>query len=368
MRGEIALEKIQENVYTGRGQTASVNRTPTFLEGRQNNFDFIRVLLAVFVVCSHIVILSENAQLQKYLFFIPSGLRVCAFFIISGLLVSKSYNNTPKIKDYVKKRANRILPAYIFVVVVCAVSLVWVSEFNPKQYFISKDWIRYLGYNLAFLNFLQPDLPGVFTTNPTHAVNGSLWNIKIEVAFYVLLPVMIYWLNRSHRKFGKLIFLYIISLIYRYLLEWWGEKTGNNFWIILSYQFPGYLCYFICGMALFFYRDKIKKIPTGLFFIALVILRLESYFELTIFKPIALAVVVFYVASRFKFLNNFGKYGDFSYGIYIYHYPVVQLVIYYGWFDKGYSPLLVAIFILLTSIVLGILSWFLIEKRFLRRR
>ena len=71
------------------------------------------------------------------------------------------------------------------------------------------------------------------------------------------------------------------------------------------------------------YLYKIKKIiilPSILVFL------LEHYvFEIQILKPLAFGFIVFYIAYSFKFLNNFGKFGDFTYGIYIYHFPIIQI-------------------------------------------
>jgi peptidoglycan/LPS O-acetylase OafA/YrhL len=76
--------------------------------------------------------------------------------------------------------------------------------------------------------------------------------------------------------------------------------------------------------------------------------------------------VVIIAAYSLPFLNNFGKYGDFTYGLYIYHFPIIQLFRQYDLFEK-YNPLLMAICVILITLFFAVFSWFFIEKRFLDR-
>jgi len=337
------------------------------IKSAKNNFDFLRLLLAFIVVCSHIVVLSGSASLQAYAVFFPSNLAVCGFFIISGLLISGSYYRDPRLSVYLQKRARRLLPAYISVVLLCAALLVFVSGYHPSSWFFSREWWQYTISNLFFLNFLQPNLPGVFRHNPETVINGALWSIKIEVMFYLILPFILRWLLRPGKVLIKLSGIYIGSLIYRYGLEGLGHYSGHSFWNLLSYQLPGYMSYFACGIALFLYRDRFQRVPHYLMLLALLILLLELKFSYTLLRPAALAVLIYYVATRFSFLNHFGKYGDFSYGVYIFHFPLIQLAVYLGWFANDAHAIWHALALLPMCLLAGVLSWYLIEKRWLRR-
>lgn len=72
----------------------------------------------------------------------------------------------------------------------CALSLWTVSSLGIGEYF-SRTWLKYVGFNLAFLNFVQQSLPGVFEGHKFDAVNGALWTLKIEVMFYAVVPVFV---------------------------------------------------------------------------------------------------------------------------------------------------------------------------------
>ena len=104
---------------------------------------------------------------------------VKAFFVVSGFLIFMSFERSSSFASYARKRIRRIYPAYFTVVMLCAIFLVAVSSKNIEHYF-SFVWVKYVLANLAFLNFLQPTLPGVFDSNKIAVVNGALWTLKIR--------------------------------------------------------------------------------------------------------------------------------------------------------------------------------------------
>jgi peptidoglycan/LPS O-acetylase OafA/YrhL len=85
-----------------------------------------------------------------------------------------------------------------------------------------------------------------------------------------------------------------------------------------------------------------------------------------VFYPAAFGSIVIIAAYNLPFLNNFGKYGDFTYGLYIFHFPIIQLFKQYNFFEK-YNPYLMSLVIIVLTLLLAIFSWFLIEKKFLDR-
>ncbi|WP_461044009.1 acyltransferase family protein [Spirosoma harenae] len=332
---------------------------------QKNNFDFIRFVLAFVVLLRHLVELMEENRiswLQKYL---DSYSAVTGFFIISGYLITKSYKNSDRLSSYLQKRVRRILPAYIVFVLLATIFFSLSSDLSLIGYFTSKQLYSYFLSNLFFLNFLQPTLPGVFVTNPQPAINGALWTIKVEVLFYLSLPILLYYTDkyRSYNRIILLAILYTLSLTYKYYLS----NSSNDFLLFLSRQTPGFYCYFICGISFYYYRDfYINKNQTLLLILSICIFSLEYSVDLEILRPLCFTVILIYVAYNFPAFNNFGKYGDFSYGIYIYHFPIIQIFIHYNIFDKiKLYPSIVLLII--TVLFIAILSWNFIEKPWLKR-
>lgn len=333
----------------------------------RNNFDFIRFILSFTVILSHIVDLSQHPSLTFLRPFFDSYIAVTGFFIISGFLIAKSYISTKNIKQYFSKRANRLLPGYLFTIFCGAIFLSFTSSLTLREYFLSTDLYKYLFYNITFLNFLHPCLPGVFLNNNLCSVNGALWTIKVEVGFYIIIPLLIYIINKFPKKIFLFIFIYVAALLYKYAMARYYQQTGNKVFDILTHQLPAFMSYFVSGMAMHYYLPRFLSNKKYLILIAVPIFILEYYFSLEILKPLALTIIIFYVAYGFSFLNNFGKYGDFSYGTYIYHFPIIQLCVTLGFFSR-YNPFIVAVCIIITVLTMAVLSWNLIEKRFIMRK
>lgn len=157
---------------------------------KENAFNFLRLIFALIVIYEHSVLLSESDILPCI------GLRVIAvnvFFILSGFWVTQSYLRSSSIKEYAKKRCVKIFPLYFTVVIFSAILLVCFSTLSARDYFTDSGFIKYLIANLTTLNFIHPTLPGVFEGLALGgSVNGSLWTIKIELGFYIILPLIVY--------------------------------------------------------------------------------------------------------------------------------------------------------------------------------
>lgn len=332
---------------------------------RNNNFDLLRFVFAGVVGLVHAYDLSGFQQLAWIPRIFSSAIAVKSFFIVSGFLIFMSYENSKSLSIYAVKRIRRIYPAYFTVVMLFAFILIAVSSNRTADYF-SSQWLKYVTSNLVFLNFLQPGLPGVFDSNHLSAVNGALWTLKIEVMFYFSVPALAY-LFQKFSKITVITFFYLASVAYAGLFLEMGERTGASIYDEISRQLPGQFSYFMAGAALYYYLPIFEKNRKNFLLFGIVITAINvlapvfSLTSLKILEPIALAVVVIYV-GLFLYLGNFGKYGDFSYGIYIIHFPILQLLLYSGWFNE--SPwYFVATGALLTTAG-AVLLWHGIEKRF----
>jgi peptidoglycan/LPS O-acetylase OafA/YrhL len=329
----------------------------------ENNFDLLRLLFAGIVVLVHAYELSGFQQLGIFTRVLSSTVAVKAFFVVSGFLIFMSYERSTTINAYANKRIRRIYPAYFTVVMLSAIGLIAVSTKNIGDY-LSLTWVKYVFANLAFLNFLQPTLPGVFDSNKLTAVNGALWTLKVEAMFYLSVPLFVF-LFRKFARFPILILVYCASVAYAGFFAIVAERTGSEVYMELGRQLPGQLSYFMAG-AFFYYFLPLFERRIGYFLItATLILSANSFFPLPILEPFALATVVVFF-GLFLYAGNFGKYGDFSYGVYILHFPVIQLLLYSAWF--GENPWFFLTAVILIVAVCAIAMWHLVEKRFLFRK
>ena len=152
---------------------------------KKNAFNFLRLICCLVVIYEHVVVLSEAEFPALF-----RGVAVNIFFILSGFWVTQSYLRSSSVKEYFLKRCKKILPQYLLVVIASAMLLSSFSVYSSSQYFFSKDFLKYLVANISTLNFIHPKLPGVFAGIGDSAVNGSLWTIKVEIGFYIILPLI----------------------------------------------------------------------------------------------------------------------------------------------------------------------------------
>lgn len=327
-----------------------------------NNFDLLRFLFAGTVCLVHTCELSGYKELYILKTFLSSGVAVKSFFVLSGFLIFMSYERSESKKSYIKKRVRRIYPAYFTSIVMFAVFLALLSTNTAEKYF-STDWIKYVFANLTFLNFLQHTLPGVFETNKLPVVNGALWTLKIEVMFYMTVPFFVF----LFRKFGHLktiMFFYCISVTYSISCSYMMERTGFDLYSILGRQLPGQLSYFLGGGFFYYNLHFFKKYNHYFFLVATLFLILHVFHPLPYLEPFALASLVVFLGF-FYYMGKFGKYGDFSYGIYITHFPIIQIILELGWFKD--SPWLYLTTVVMFTLISAVIMWHFVEKRFLSK-
>lgn len=333
------------------------------LDRKYNNFDLIRVFLAIIVFIEHIDVLSQINGFLVISKIVNAGIAVDSFFVVSGFLIFMSFESSSSIKSYFLKRIKRILPAYVVVVLFCAFLFAFLSSASFGEYF-NFTWIKYVFFNLLFLNFIQPTLPHVFENNFMQAINGSLWTIKIEVMFYISVPIIWIFLSR-YNKIIVITLIYMGAVVYSELFSFLADKYNTKIFLILEKQLPGQLAFFISGALLYYYYNFFHKKSFIILIVAILALFLHKFFDLYVIYPIALAIVIIYFTSIFKYLGNFGKYGDLSYGIYIWHFPIIQIFIHLNLLNNfpiiGYVSLIFSVFLM------AFLSWHFVEKPFLRR-
>lgn len=328
---------------------------------KRNNFDLLRFVFASVVFLVHLHTLSDNSHIYDHL---ASSLAVKSFFVVSGFLIFMSYERSKNLEDYCEKRLRRIYPGYFTVVTLGAILLFFVSSVSAGEYF-SLDFLKYLLANLTFLNFLHPSLPGVFQGNQLGAVNGALWTLKIEVMFYAIVPGVV-WLTRKYDRLLVIAAIYLASCLYVVVTNHLAVSSGSAIYFKLGRQLPGQLSYFISGALFYYYSDNIVRRRVLYCLMAFVVMVFSYKFEvLRLFEPIALATLVVALAYFVIYFGYFSRFGDFSYGIYIVHFPIVQVFVSYGMFLKYpyLGMLLCSSIVLMTSYLL----WHCIEKPFLKK-
>lgn len=329
-----------------------------------NNFDFLRLFFAFSVFVHHFAILTNNTIFWP----ISSQMAVAGFFVISGFLITKSFYRSPSIKNYLLKRIRRIVPAYFFIVLTCAIGLSTISPYSTIAYFTAADFWKYLLANLSFLNFIQPTLPGVFAQNPEPFVNGALWTIKVELMLYLSVPICAYLIRKIAFKW-LFVVLYVLSFGF---IQWMNSlyyASGNDVYLILNRQVIGQFGFFASGILLLFYFDFFQKNIRYFFPIAAVVVVLYCTYTAVLLRflfPFSFAIVIIGIAYNFRYLNNVAKYGDISYGMYLFHYPIIQLVVASNFHQQ--HPINAFLLSLILVSVLSFASWHLLEKRFLKRR
>ncbi|MGC3964391.1 MAG: acyltransferase [Rhodocyclaceae bacterium] len=325
-----------------------------------NNFDGLRLIFAAMVVLFHISILSQSPSLAWMSRFISATFAVQAFFFVSGFLVVMSWENSFGLLPYAKKRLFRIAPAYVVVVVGAALLLSLVSDLGFVEYYSSPQFWRYLSFNLVLANFNEPGLPGVFLNNHEMAINGSLWTIKIEVMFYCLVPFIVFLARRFGYK-RVLPVIFIGSIFWKGGFSYAAQATESDMFFRLSKQLPGQLSFFMAGsMAYYRTRDGLRPVGPIIAALSLFGYALSDGLLHESLAPIFVGCMVYFAAVGLPSLWSAKRIGDVSYGLYLYHFPLVQTLVAIGLFDS--NPL-GATFLLISVVpIVAYISWWLIEK------
>lgn len=286
---------------------------------KNNCFHFIRLICCLIVIYEHIVVLSNLSLITLNI----RGYAVDVFFILSGFWVTFSFLRSNNICDFYKKRIKKIFPQYLIVVFCFAFFLVTFSDLSFGEYYSSFTFWKYIIANSLTLNFIQPTLPGVFQSCGLNgAVNGSLWTIKVELGFYVILPLIIHILKKDFNKWFKFIFLiciYVLSELYIPLCKKLALLSS------IENQLPAYLCYFVSGIGIFVYWEQFNKFSSKLIIPIIIIFGISVYTKFVFLIPICLTFIVFWIAIKFSFLSKITKI-DYSYSLYLVHFPIIQML------------------------------------------
>lgn len=345
-------------------------------DSRRNNFDFLRFLLASLVLLYHCFALLPwgvpgRGGAAERAATLAGGGSVDFFFVISGFLVTMSRQRSPGIWPFLRKRAGRIYPGFFLASAACALLAGPLGADSAALYWHHFRFLKFALYLFLLpADVVGPDMAHVFTRLPYAGVmDGSFWTLRYEFEMYLLTAALgsVGLLRRGRAAWVGALFVLVYSLyavsqvthlapVPATEIPWAGNPSA---WLRLS------AC-FLSGMAFYLYRDRIPASPALLGLSLLVLPAAASrdgWFSaaLPLFGSYALFSLAFHPRVS---LQNFARWGDFSYGMYLYAFPIQQLLILY--FGASLTPALLFASAFPLTLGCAAVSWHLVERPCLR--
>ncbi len=335
-----------------------------------NSFGLLRLILAVTVLFQHSLVLSGNGQLVYFGYFKEADLGstgVAGFFAISGFLLAGSAQRLSS-REFFVHRIFRLLPGLWFALAISAFILVPLAHFfgSPEsefKFFLGKESsLTYFLLNMGLV-VLQDSIGSVFSTNPYPlAVNGSLWTLAPEFICYVSLLALAIFTRRKVMGQKLLLGIAVTSASIFWVIS---ENSSDQVMRMVVHPAAGLGIAFAAG-SLFSFLVKVQPYrPSPVLALSLLVV----WLVLGLSGPFAIISLAFIVVSLGLSLtnsvfSNIGRETDVSYGIYLFHFPVIQAII----FCTAINLTPLASLTLLPALTLVIasplawISWRLIEK------
>jgi peptidoglycan/LPS O-acetylase OafA/YrhL len=330
-------------------------------DGRPSGFDYLRIGLALMVVFVHVPQVVYGWSFA-YPFWIPwlrpvSAIVVPMFFALSGFLVAGSLFRCKTLVTFFGLRILRIAPALSVEVLLSALLLGPIFTVLPSSaYFTDHLFFRYF-YNL--IGHVQFNLPGVFLSNPFPGqVNSQLWTIPPELKCYVLTGVLsLFGVFRNR--------LYLLGVAVLFNLATFAIYVGKDDPGRINAAPISIVGAFLAGVTIYMYRDRIAS--SFALFIASLVTAVALFYipNGDYFTPFPVAYLTIYLGCfNPKILR--GEYIDYSYGIYLYGFPIQQAVTSLtGSYRCWWLDLLI---VLPTTFLVAGLSWRYVETRALKQK
>lgn len=324
----------------------------------RNSFQLIRLILAIAVLYRHSFDLLAADHADVVLDLIPprthlGRIALCFFMVVSGFLVTHSWTQSTGWRDFLWRRVLRVYPGFLAASLFCAFVAAPLGSRDALSYLESVNYGAFFG---AALQLGKLDIPPSFLSNPYPGqVNGSLWSIKIEFECYLGLMVLAL-LGALRHRFAMLA-LFAIMLA-AHAIQPYAPSTPLD-------RFANHLqlaTFFMAGSVAYLFWDVLPRSYGWIEIVGLVVLTTAvievGFLELL---PVTGTYLLLCLAfeQRLSALR-IGRRVDLSYGIYLYAWPVQQLLIQVlgGWLN----PWTLSVAALLGSGGLALLSWTLIER------
>jgi len=339
-----------------------------YTEGRDNNFNLIRFVAAILVLFTHSFALSigtGDAEPFKGTLGMTLGVvAVDIFFISSGFLITSSMLARNNLLAFAWARILRIYPALIVAIIFCVfiIGLFFTTELT-WSYLSNTETIKFFIKNITLFFGVSYSLPGVFENIPYEkAVNGSLWTLPYEVKMYAIVALLWCGLRAFKGRFNKkfpvfLLVWVLVALIIAYILKdalFLRNKAMVRLFVM-----------FFTGSAFYVFRDK--NVLSGKLFVVMLFILVFSIVHqwvFFVFYVSFIAYIVFYLAYvPSGYIRKFNGFGDYSYGLYIYAFPVQQSI---AALIDGVSVTVMLALSFVITLCLSMLSWHIFEKRVLK--
>ena len=334
--------------------------------GHVNNFDLIRLFAAVQVAVVHSATHLNVAGEWVDLFSLFPGVPI--FFFISGFLIYQSWKNISgkKYLIFFKNRALRIFPGLYFCIAITVISLL-VSGFISTSELTSQRFWFWVVTQASVFQFFNPEF---LRTYGVGVVNGSLWTISVELQFYILTPIIFLIFSKKN---GIACFVIILFLVINLINSKFNAGV-SIFDKIIGVSFLPWIGMFAFG-AYVSTSKKMQALVFNLHWVILVFSYLAFYLLSMRYgwgsgnsiNPISF-IILSAIILKFAFYRPMMSYNllgknDISYGVYIFHMPIVNFLLYKN--IDGLTGFWIAI---ICTFVLAAISWFLVERPALRMK
>jgi peptidoglycan/LPS O-acetylase OafA/YrhL len=323
--------------------------------GRHNNYLLLRLVAACAVVYGHSYALAPApGQFEvcgHYLRVWVGGLALWVFFVLSGFLVTASYLTRNSLSVFLAARGLRLLPGLAVCLVLTTFVLGPLATSLPVSKYLADPQTReYFSNNLLLLREVRFALPGVFAHNPDTAVNGPLWSIHLEARLYLAVAALgLVGLLRHKGLFN----LVVPACL---LVGTFGPKCFS----FLGTSSTDLTCCLLFALGALMYINRERMPLHGGVLCLLILLAALSYN--TDRYLIAVGALVTYGVFWLAYVPQlpwFNRMGDYSYGVYLYGWPVAQVM---KQLVPASGPLRNTVLTLPVTFVLAFFSWHLVEK------
>ena len=327
-------------------------------EGRENNLNFLRMILASIVLISHSWAIArgpaELEPLAAYFGITLGTFGVYGFFLLSGILVTQSFFRRHDLAMFIAARGLRIYPGLATTLIISTFILgPFITTLPIAEYFAAPQTWLFVLHNLSLVK-MQNGLPGVFEHVPFgQAVNGSLWTLFYEVTCYALLAIAAaLGVFRNFR-------VTLVTLAFAGIMFFIGNCFKSDLGIRLAY-FEDLAPFFVLGIAVYILRSHLRLSVTVA--ILAMMLTVPAALITGLMPPMLIAAsyaIFTFGYQKTPILSLYNRLGDYSYGTYIYAFPVQQTLAH---ILPGIPPVKLAVAALPITLFLAVLSWRFVER------